>query len=213
MLGLIGKKIGMTRVFDERGVMTPVTVIQAGPCRITQIKTIDSDGYNAVQLGFGQKREKNVTKPLIGHLSKSGEGDLPGVLREFRVDDVSGYELGQELDVEIFDDGEVVDVSGVTKGRGFQGVIKRYGFSGGDATHGNTAHRVPGSIGASATPSKVMKNKKMPGHHGNANHKVLNLKVARIDAERNYLFIKGAVPGPNSRLVTVYKKNNPGAEK
>ena len=139
------------------------------------------------------KREKNVTQPLIGHLSKSGEGDLPGVLREFRVDDVSGYELGQELDVEIFDDGEVVDVSGVTKGRGFQGVIKRYGFSGGDATHGNTAHRVPGSIGASATPSKVMKNKKMPG--------------------RNYLFIKGAVPGPNSRLVTVYKKNNPGAEK
>jgi len=211
MLGLIGKKIGMTRVFDEHGVMTPVTVIQAGPCRITQIKTVDSEGYNAVQLGFGQKREKNITKPLIGHLSKS-EGYLPRVLREFRVDDVSGYELGQELDVEIFDDGEIVDVSGVTKGRGFQGVVKRHGFSGGDDTHGNTAHRVPGSIGASATPSRVMKNKKMPGHHGNTNHKVLNLKVARIDAERNYLFIKGAVPGPNSRLVTVYKKKNPGAE-
>jgi len=205
MLGLIGKKIGMTRIFDEHGVMIPVTVIQAGPCRITQIKTVDKDGYNALQLGYSQRKEKNTAKPVIGHLSKVKDY-LPRVLREFRVDDVSGYELGQELDVGIFTEGEGVDVSGTTKGRGFQGVVKRHGFSGGDEAHGCDSQRVPGSIGASADPSRVLKNKKMPGQHGNKNHKALNLQVARVDAERNYLFVRGAVPGPNTALVTVYKK-------
>jgi large subunit ribosomal protein L3 len=212
MLGLIGKKLGMTRIFDQHGVMIPVTVIQAGPCRITQIKTVDNDGYNALQLGFGQKSEKNLTKPVMGHLSNL-EGYLPRVLREFPVDNVSGYELGQELNVGIFTEGEGVDVGGTTKGRGFQGVVKRHGFSSGDATHGSASHRMPGSIGASASPSRVMKNKKMPGHHGNTNQKVLNLKVAKLDPERNYLFVRGAVPGPNSALVTVYKKNKPGAKR
>ena len=211
MLGLIGKKIGMTRIFNEHGMMTPVTVIQAGPCRIIQIKTVDNDGYNALQLGYGQKKEKKITKPVMGHLSKLKDY-LPRMLREFRVDDVSGYELGQELNVGIFTEGEGVDVRGTTKGRGFQGVVKRYGFSGGDDTHGNTSHRVPGSIGASADPARVMKNKKMPGQHGNTNHKALNLQVARIDAERNYLFVKGAVPGPSTALVAVYKKTNSGAK-
>lgn len=212
MLGLIGKKLGMTRIFNERDVMIPVTVIQAGPCRITQIKTVDDDGYNALQLGFGQKSEKNITKPVMGHLSKL-KGYLPRVLREFRMDDVSGYELGQQLNVEIFTEGEGVDVGGTTKGRGFQGVVKRHGFSSGDATHGSTSHRKPGSIGASASPSRVMKNKKMPGQYGNTNRKILSLKVVKVDPERNYLFVKGAVPGPNSALVTVYKKNKPGAKR
>ena len=212
MLGLIGKKIGMTRIFDEHGMIIPVTVIQAGPCRVIQIKTVDNDGYNALQLGYGQKKEKSVTKPVMGHLGKLKEY-LPRVLREFRVDDISGYEMGQELDVGIFTEGEGVDVRGTTKGRGFQGVVKRHGFSGGDDTHGNTAHRVPGSIGASADPARVLKNKKMPGQHGNKNHKALNLKVVKVDTERNYLFVRGAVPGPNTALVTVYKKTNSSAEK
>ena len=212
MLGLIGKKIGMTRIFDEHGVMIPVTVIQAGPCRIIQIKTVDNDGYNAIQLGYGQRKEKSVTKPVMGHLSKLKEY-LPRLLREFRVDDISGYELGQELGVGIFTEGEGVDVKGTTKGRGFQGVVKRHGFSGGDEGHGCDSKRVPGSIGASADPSRVLKNTKMPGHYGNTNHKALNLKVAKVDSERNYLFVKGAVPGANSALVTVCKKNKPGANK
>jgi len=204
MLGLIGKKLGMTRIFDESGVAIPVTVIQAGPCKITQIKTVEKEGYNALQLGFGQKKEKNVTLPVKGHLSKV-PGYFPRVLWEFRTEDVSAYELGQELTVEIFSEGEGVNITGTTKGRGFQGVVKRHGFSGGDETHGNTSHRVPGSIGASADPSRVMKNKKMPGHYGNARHTVLNLKVVKVDPERNYLYVKGAVPGASNSLVRVFK--------
>lgn len=206
MLGLIGKKVGMTRIFDDNGMMVPVTVIQAGPCRITQIKTTEKDGYNALQVGFGERKEKNITKPMRGHLAKTGADYYPQSLGEFRLDDVGSYELGQELNVGIFEAGEGVDVSGVTKGRGFQGVVKRHGFSGGDETHGNTSHRVPGSIGQSADPSRVWKNMKMPGQYGNTRQKMRNLVVAKVDAESNQLFVRGAVPGPSSGLVTVFKK-------
>ena len=206
MLGLIGKKVGMTRIFDDNGMMVPVTVIEAGPCRVTQVKTAEKDGYNAVQVGFGERKALNVTKPMQGHLAKAGDDYYPQTLGEFRLDDVASYELGQELNVGIFEAGEGVDVSGVTKGRGFQGVVKRHGFSGGDETHGNTAHRVGGSIGQSANPSRVWKNVRMPGQYGNKNLKVQNLVVAKVDAESNRLFVRGAVPGSASGLVTIYKK-------
>ncbi len=206
MLGLIGKKVGMTRIFDDKGMVVPVTVIEAGPCRVTQIKTTKKDGYSALQVGFGSRKEKNITRPMKGHLAKAGGGYFPQTLGEFRIEDVASYELGQELSVEIFTVGDDVDVSGVTKGRGFQGVIKRHGFSGGDETHGNTAHRVPGSIGMSADPARVWKNKKMPGQYGNTAQTMLNLVVVKVDAERNRLFLRGAVPGPASGFVTVFKK-------
>lgn len=205
MLGLIGKKVGMTRIFDEQGTMIPVTVIQTGPCKITQIKTEEKDGYNALQVGFGERKEKNVNRPLKGHLKKF-EDYFPLVLREFRVEDTGGYQLGQDLNAGIFNVGEGVDVGGVIKGRGFQGVVKRHGHSGGDETHGNTSHRVPGSVGSSADPSRCWKNLKLPGQYGNSHQTALNLKVAKVDTGNNYLFVRGAVPGPASGLVTVYKK-------
>ena len=204
MLGLIGKKLGMTRVFDDKGMEVQVTVILAGPCRVTQIKNLEKDGYNALQLGFGIRKEKNLTRPVKGHLKKL-EGYFPFKLCEFRVDGADDYEMGQELTVELFSEGEKVRVTGTTKGRGFQGVVKRHGFSGGDATHGNTAHRVPGSIGASADPARVWKNTKLPGQYGNVQLTVRNLQVVRVDAGRGYLFIKGAVPGPTNGLVAVSK--------
>ena len=204
MLGLIGKKIGMTRIFDENAVELQVTVIQAGACRITHVKDIESDGYNAVQLGFGNSKEKNLTLPEKGHL-KNLENYYPFKLREFRVDGVENYEVGQELTVELFSEGEKVKITGTTKGRGFQGVVKRHGFSGGDDTHGNTSHRVPGSIGASADPSRVLKNKKLPGQYGNSRMTVRNIQVVKVDTERDYLFVKGAVPGPTNGLVIVSK--------
>ena len=206
MLGLIGKKVGMTRIFDDSGMMVPVTVIEAGPCRVTQIKTTEKDGYNAVQVGFGQRKAKNITKPMRGHLDKAGADYSPETLGEFRIEDVASYELGQELNVGIFEAGEGVDVSGVIKGRGFQGVVKRHGFSGGDETHGNTSHRVPGSVGQSADPSRVWKNMRMPGQYGNTAQKARNLQVAKVDAEKNRIYVRGSVPGPASGLVTIFKK-------
>ncbi|MBN2287959.1 MAG: 50S ribosomal protein L3 [Candidatus Glassbacteria bacterium] len=204
MLGLIGKKLGMTRIFDENGVEVQVTVIQAGPCRVTQVKSVEKDGYNALQVGFGSRKAKNLTLPVKGHLKKAGDY-FPQRIREFRVDGVEGFEVGQELTVELFSEGEKVSIAGTTKGRGFQGVVKRHGFSGGDDTHGNTSHRVPGSIGASADPSRVLKNTKLPGQYGNSRLTVRNLKVVKVDTERDYLFIKGAVPGPSDGLVSVSK--------
>jgi len=206
MLGLIGKKVGMTRIFDENGMMVPVTVIQAGPCLVTQIKTVEKDGYNAVQVGFGERKARNVNRPMKGHLAKAAADFFPEALGEFRLEDVSSYELGQELSVGIFEAGEDVDVSGTIKGRGFQGVVKRHGFKGGRETHGNTSHRVPGSVGQSADPSRVWKNLRLPGQYGNTNQKMQNLTVAKVDAEGNHLFVRGAVPGPASGLVTIYKK-------
>jgi large subunit ribosomal protein L3 len=205
MLGLIGKKLGMTRIFNAEGVAMTVTVIEAGPCLVTQVKTDKRDGYNALQLGFGQKKEKRVSKPLKGHLKRLS-GSFPRFLREFRVDDVSKYEPGQALTVGIFNSGEGVNVIGTTKGRGFQGVVKRYGCSGGDEAHGCALFRAPGSVGASADPSKTWKNVKMAGQYGNTRQTMLNLRVVKVDAERNYLFLRGAVPGPTDGMVIVSKK-------
>jgi large subunit ribosomal protein L3 len=205
MLGLIGKKMGMTRLFSQDGTAVPVTVIQAGPCKVTQVKTSETDGYEAVQVGFGSRKEKNINRAVKGHLAKV-PGFMPVRLREFRIPSAGEYSVGQEMDVTLFQEGEKVDVIGVMKGRGFQGVMKRHHFNGGRATHGNTAHRVPGSVGASADPSRTWKNLRLPGQMGNARRTQKNLQVVRVDAERGILFIRGAVPGPANGLVTVRKQ-------
>ncbi|HKI85889.1 MAG TPA: 50S ribosomal protein L3 [Thermoanaerobaculia bacterium] len=203
MKGLIGKKMGMTRVFDEDGRSIPVTVLECGPCPITQIKTNEKDGYQALQLGFGaDRKEKRTPKPLLGHLAKSGSGPQR-MLREFRVSDLEGYALGQKLTVELFDGIAKVRVTGISKGRGFAGVIRRYNFQRGRETHGSHNHRVPGSIGACATPSRVFRGKKMPGRMGNDRVSVKNLEVVRIDKENNLLFVKGAVPGTRNGFILV----------
>jgi len=200
--GLIGRKLGMTQVFSGDGMVIPVTVIEMGPCVITQKKTKEIDGYDALQLGFGRKKQKNVTKPIQGHLKKTGSG-FPRVLREFRMISPEDYEEGQELKVDVFEVGDYVDVVGVSKGRGFAGVVKRYGFKGGRATHGSMFHRAPGSIGASAYPSRVFKGKKMPGHMGNKRKTIQNLVVAGIRPHENLILIKGSVPGSRNGIVLV----------
>lgn len=205
MLGIIGKKMGMTRMFSPEGLAVPVTVIQAGPCKVTQVKTVGTDGYSAVQVGFGERKEKNLTRAVKGHLKKM-PGYFPERISEFRIDETSGYEVGQDIDVTVFAEGEKVDVFGIIKGRGFQGVIKRHGCSGGKDTHGNTAHRNPGSGGASADPSRVLKNHTNPGQFGNSRQTQKNLQVVKVDAGRGIIFIRGAVPGPANGLVTVRKR-------
>jgi large subunit ribosomal protein L3 len=200
--GLIGRKLGMTQVFSGDGMAIPVTVIEMGPCVITQKKTKEIDGYDALQLGFGRKKQKNVTKPIQGHLKKTGSG-FPRVLREFRMMSPEDYEEGQELKVDIFEVGDYVDVVGVSKGRGFAGVVKRYGFKGGRATHGSMFHRAPGSIGASAYPSRVFKGKKLPGHMGNKRKTIQNLVVVGIRPNENLILIKGSVPGSRNSIVLV----------
>jgi len=200
--GLIGKKIGMTQVFWDDGASIPVTVIEAGPCVVVQKKTERTDGYNAIQLGFDRKKEKKATKPLKGHFDKAGKGYFRH-LREFRVESPDEYELGQELNVDMFNIGDRVDVIGTTKGRGFAGVIKRHGFHGGRATHGSMFHRAPGSIGASAYPSRVFKGTRLPGQMGNKRKTVQNLVVAGVRAERNLILIKGPVPGSRNGIVVV----------
>ena len=200
--GLIGKKLGMTQVFSGDGMVIPVTVIEMGPCVITQKKTKEIDGYDALQLGFGRKKQKNVTKPIQGHLKKTGSG-FPRVLREFRMISPEDYEEGQELKVDVFEVGDYVDVVGVSKGRGFAGVVKRYGFKGGRATHGSMFHRAPGSIGASAYPSRVFKGKKLPGHMGDKRKTIQNLVVVGIRPNENLILIKGSVPGSRNGIVLV----------
>ena len=202
--GLLGKKLGMTGYFSPQGEYLPVTVIEAGPCVVTQIKTLANDGYNALQLGFNVKREARTNKPLHGHFKKSGDQCFT-YLREFLVDNPEEYSLGQELSLDIFNVGERVDVIGTTKGRGFTGVIKRHGFHGGRKSHGSKSHRIPGSIGCSAWPSKVIKGKKLPGQYGNQRKTVRNLEIIDIRPEENLLLIKGAVPGAKSGLVEVNK--------
>jgi large subunit ribosomal protein L3 len=198
--GLIGRKLGMTQVFDERGVVHPVTVVEAGPCVVNQVKTVDSDGYEALQLGFGLS--KRLNKPEQGQ--RQASGFMSRDLREVRATDVSAYEVGQVLKADVFAEGEVVDVTGTSKGRGFQGGVKRHGFSGGPRTHGQSDRlRAPGSIGASATPGRVFKGTRMAGHMGHERVTVQNLEVIRVDVERNLLLIKGSVPGPNNGLVIV----------
>ncbi|MEJ2100810.1 MAG: 50S ribosomal protein L3 [Desulfobacterales bacterium] len=202
--GLLGKKLGMSGLFLPDGRYVPVTVIEAGPCIVTQIKKKDTDGYNALQLGFGDKKESHVNKPLKGHFSKSGPGNF-NHLKEFGVAEPSAYSLGQQITLEMFKIGERVDVVGATKGRGFSGVIKRHGFHGGRKSHGSHSHRVPGSIGSSAWPSKVVKGKKLPGRYGNEQKTMRNLEIVDIRLEDNIIMLKGAVPGAKSGLVTINK--------
>ncbi len=199
--GLIGKKLGMTQVFTDEGAI-PVTVIEAGPCVIIQKKTSDKDGYEAIQVGFGRKKAKNVTKPLQGHYNKADKG-LFRVLKEFRVESTDQYELGSELKVDLFGIGDFVDIIGTSKGRGFAGTVKRHGFKGGRATHGSMFHRAPGSIGASADPSRVLKGKKFPGHMGYERVTVQNLLILGIRPEKNLILVKGAVPGSNNGIVFI----------
>ncbi len=200
MKGILGKKVGMTQVFDDTGEAIPVTVIEAGPCYVTQIKTEKRDGYEAIQLGFGEARRLN--KPQRGHLPK-GVPDLR-YAREVSVDDVSAYEVGQKLDASVFAVGDLVDVTGISKGKGFAGAMKRHGFSGGPITHGQSDRaRAPGSIGSTSTPGRVFKGMRMAGHMGHERVTVQNLQVVLVDPERNLLAVRGAVPGARGGLVTV----------
>lgn len=205
MIGLLGRKVGMTQFFDERGEAIPVTIIEAGPCTVTELRSTQRDGYTAVQLGFGTNKESRFTRPALGQFKKR---NLPPLrhLREFRVESIEGLAVGQSLDVSIFEKGRHVDIQGVTKGRGFAGVVKRYGFTAGHASHGPTAGKQPGSIGASAYPSRVIKGKRLPGHMGNVNLTIKNLEVVAIDPEQNMLMVRGAVPGPTNGLVVVKKR-------
>ena len=202
MLGIIGRKVGMTQVFNEKGDAIPATLIEAGPCPIIQVKTMDKDGYAAVQLGFGEKREKNLTKPVIGKFKKSGVA-VKAMLREFRIEDGAEYQAGQEIKVDIFEIGKKVDVVATSIGRGFQGTTKRHGFTGGKATHGVTTHRLPGSIGASAYPSRVIKGKRLPGRMGGKRVTMKNLQVVAVDPEQSLLVVRGSIPGPVRGFVLV----------
>lgn len=205
MSGIIGRKLGMTQIFDESGAVVPVTVIEAGPCPVVQVRTEDKDGYAAVQLGFGAQKDSRASRAEKGHAAKAGLEAAPRVLKEFRFD--AAPAVGENVTVEGFDRGIRVKVTGVTKGRGFQGVVKRHGFGGGRASHGATRiHRAPGSIGAGTNPSRVIKGKRMPGHMGDAQQTVRNLLVAKVDAERNLLYVRGAVPGPVNGVVFVTKQ-------
>jgi large subunit ribosomal protein L3 len=199
--GMVGRKLGMTQIFDDTGLVHPVTVIECGPNVVTQIRTKERDGYEAIQLGFGQ--DKRLNKPERGHLKPSGYENL-GDLREVKADNVADFEVGQVIKADAFSVGELVDVTGTSKGRGFQGGVKRHGFRGGPKTHGQSdRHRAPGSIGASATPGRVLKGMRMAGHMGHERVTVQNLKVMRVDAERNLLLIEGSVPGHNKSLVLI----------
>jgi large subunit ribosomal protein L3 len=201
--GVLGEKLGMTQVFDDEGRIVPVTVVQAGPCVVTQLRTQDKDGYTAVQIGYGQIDPRKVNKPKAGHFEKAGVTPRR-YLVELRADDTTGYELGQEITVEVFEAGQKIDVTGTSKGKGTAGVMKRHGFAGLGASHGTQRkHRSPGSIGGCATPGRVFKGLRMAGRHGNARTTVQNLTVHAIDTEKNLLLIKGAVPGPNGGVVLV----------
>ena len=197
---ILATKVGMTQIFNEDGVLTPVTVLQAGPCVVTQIKTMDNDGYEAVQVGFGEKREALVNKPMKGHFEKAGVS-CKRFVREFKLE--GDYELGQEIKADIFAAGDKIDATAISKGKGFQGAIKRHGQSRGPMAHGSKYHRHAGSNGACSDPSKVFKGKRMPGHMGHVKVTVQNLEVVRVDAENNLLLVKGAVPGPKKSLVTI----------
>ncbi|SNS39156.1 large subunit ribosomal protein L3 [Anaerovirgula multivorans] len=202
MKGIMGRKVGMTQVFNAEGLVVPVTVIEVEPNVVAQIKTVETDGYNAVQIGFDTLREKNVNKPLKGHFEKAGVS-AKRKLQEFRVENPADFTIGQEIKADLFEAGEKVDITGVSKGKGFQGVIKRHNQSRGPETHGSRYHRRPGSMGASSYPAKVFKGKKLPGHMGAVQVTVQNLEVVKVDIERNALLVKGAVPGPRKGLVTI----------
>lgn len=199
---ILGKKVGMTQMFQSDGTMIPVTVIEAGPCPVVQKKTVGTDGYNAVQVGFSTIRERLVNKPITGHFAKANIKPLR-YMRELKLDDADSYEVGQVIKADMFAVGDRVDISGRSKGKGFQGVIKRHNQARGRMTHGSHYHRRVGSMSANSSPSRVFKTKKLPGHMGAENVTIQNLEIVRVDAERNLLLVKGAVPGPKGGLVTV----------
>ena len=200
--GLLGRKLGMTRVFTEDGRWINVTLVEAGPCTVIQKKTQDTDGYDAVQVGFGEVKDARLNKPQQGHFKKSGQ-QAKRVLKEFRVEADSALNVGDEIRSDIFKAGDRVDVSGTSKGKGFAGVIKRYGFGGGPGGHGSHFHRAPGSVGQSADPSKVYKGKRLPGRMGNASRTTQNLEIVKVDEEKNLLLVRGPVPGANGGMVVV----------
>ena len=199
---IIAKKVGMTQIFTEKGTLIPVTVLEAGPCVVIQKKTIENDGYEAIQVGFTDAKEKHVSKPIKGHFDKAGV-TAKKYLKEFRLEDTSAYEVGAELKADVFAAGDKVDVSGVSKGKGFQGTIKRYNAQRGPMGHGSKSHRVVGSMSSGTTPGRVKKNKKMPGHMGHVNVTIQNIEVVRADAEKNLLLVKGAVPGPKGAVLVI----------
>ena len=199
---ILATKVGMTQIFNEDGVLTPVTVLQAGPCAVTQVKTVENDGYSAVQVGYGDIREVLVNKPRKGHFAKAGV-ENKRFLKEFKFDNAEEYQVGQEIKVDIFEAGDKIDASAIAKGKGFQGAIKRHGQSRGPMAHGSKFHRHQGSNGACSSPSKVFKGKGMPGHMGAKKITIQNLEIVKIDADNNLILVKGAVPGPKKALVTI----------
>lgn len=200
MKSILGKKIGMTQVFNEDGTVVPVTVIEAGPIKVVQKKSVEKDGYNAIQVGYDDVKEKRVNKPLKGHFEKANV-EVKRYLREIRTDNIDDYEIGQEIKADVFAPGDRVDVVGTSKGKGYQGVIKRHNQHRGPMSHGSKYHRGIGSMGASAHPSRIFKGKKMPGHMGHERVTVQNLEIVRVDAEKNFILVKGAVPGPKGGLI------------
>jgi len=198
---IIGKKIGMTQIFDAEGKVVPVTVIEAGPCNVIQKKTVETDGYEAVQLGFGEVKEKHVNKALKGHFAKSGVA-VKKVLKEFRLDEIT-LNVGDEVKADVFAAGECVDVTGISKGKGYAGTVKRWGTHRGPMTHGSGYHRGPGSMGACSSPSRVFKGKRLAGHLGCEKVTVQNLDVVKVDMDRNLILVKGAIPGPKGGIVTI----------
>ena len=201
MKGILGKKIGMTQIFTEHGEVIPVTVVEAGPVVVTQVKTTENDGYTAIQVGFQDAKEKSLNKPQKGHLAAANT--LKKHLKEFRVDAVEEFTVGQEIKADLFAAGELIDVTGISKGKGFQGPIKRHGQSRGPETHGSRYHRRPGSMGACSYPGRVFKNKKLAGHMGSVKVTVQNLEVVRVDADKNLILVKGAIPGAKGSVVTI----------
>ncbi len=200
--GMIGKKLGMTQLFARDGKLIPVTVIQATPCQVTQKKTVEVDGYNAIQLGYEAVDGKRVNKPLTGHFKKAG-AETARYLREFRFEDTGKYEIGQRINIDIFEQGDRIDVVGISKGKGFQGGVKRHHFKGGGASHGSMHHRAPGSIGASSFPSRVFKGQRLPGHMGQDRVTAMGLEIVAVKKEQNLLLVKGAVPGAKNALVLI----------
>ena len=199
---LLGRKVGMTQIFDENGTVIPVTVIEAGPCVVAQVKTLENDGYEAVQLGFGEVKENKLNKPVKGHFAKANVA-AKRHLREFRLDSIDGIKVGDELKADIFAAGEKIDVQGTSKGKGFQGVIKRHGQHRGPMGHGSMYHRRPGSMGATSTPGRVFKGKKLPGHMGSVTVTIQNLDIVKVDMDKNVILVKGSVPGAKGSILKI----------
>ena len=200
--GIIGRKIGMTQIFDEKGNVIPVTVIEAGPCVVAQVKTVETDGYNAVQLGFGDVKDKHINKPEAGHFAKAKLANKKH-LREFRLDSIEGIKVGDEVKADVFEAGEKIDVQGTSKGKGFQGVIKRHGQHRGPMGHGSMYHRRPGSMGPTSTPGRVFKGKKLPGHMGVDLITIQNLEVVKVDLDKDVILVKGSVPGNKGSILKI----------